>query len=177
MDGRQEAPIRQCFAHRDQLTWLQRPTRGVVKPGGCPWRTLMNNRIGSPRRKGSFLRDCRHRPPRGHGARACHHRRRRARRLRLVCAAWTADGRSSGLRGGLDMVVVDSAEVEAVGAKSPCLARPRTAAGCSDGPHMAKRMDLRADCILAKGQTRVVRRGVPDSGLRYSILGIAAGGR
>jgi len=44
------------------------------------------------------------------------------------------------LRRGLDMVVVDSAEVEAVGAKSRCLARPRAAAGCGDGSYMAKRM-------------------------------------
>jgi len=80
----------------------------------------------------------------GHGARACHHRHSRIRRLRLVCAAWTADRRSGRLRRGLDMVVVDSAEVEAVGAKSRCLARPRAAACCGDGPYMAKRMDLRA---------------------------------
>jgi len=43
------------------------------------------------------------------------------------------------------MVVVDSAEVEAVGAKSRCLARPPAAAGCGNGPYMAKRIDLRAD--------------------------------
>jgi len=43
------------------------------------------------------------------------------------------------------MVVADSAEVEAVGAKSRCLARPRAAVGCGDGPYVAQRMDLRAD--------------------------------
>ena len=63
----------------------------------------------------------------------------------MVCANWTADRRSSGLRRGLVMVVADSAEVEAVGAKSRCLARPRAAVGCGDGPYVAKRMDLRAD--------------------------------
>jgi hypothetical protein len=63
----------------------------------------------------------------------------------LVCAAWAADGRSGGLRRGLDLVVVDGAEMEAVGGKSRCFARPHAAAGCGDGPYMAKRVDLRAN--------------------------------